>query len=335
MDFFHKVVKQRRRVNHIGPIFSSRGVMSSVNEVREEVFNHFESKFSESEMSRPILDGINFNSISREEMAELEKPFLEHEIKEAVWNCGGSKSPSSDGFSFLFFKKCWNIIKVDVLYYFNHVFHGGNISKGITSTFLTLIPKLKNPIGLDDYMPICLVGCLYKMVAKLLAGRLKGVLKSIISPCQSAFVPGRQLLDGVVVANELVDFARKTGRNCVLFKVDFEKANDNVNWNFLRYMFDRMGFGEKWKRWMELFVFSSNMSVLINGSPSKEFKVSKGLRQGDPLSPFLFVLVSEGLTGLVKKSILLDEFQSFNLNENCKVDALQFADDTLLVGEGS
>ncbi|XP_058751966.1 uncharacterized mitochondrial protein AtMg01250-like [Vicia villosa] len=96
-----------------------------------------------------------------------------------------------------------------------------------------------------------------------------------------------------------------------------------------------MGFGEKWKRWMELLVFSSNMSVLVNGSPTKEFKVSKGLRQGDPLSPFLFVLVVEGLTGLVKNSMLSGDFQGFAFSENCKVDILQFADDTLLVGEGS
>ncbi|XP_058734049.1 uncharacterized protein LOC131605745 [Vicia villosa] len=96
-----------------------------------------------------------------------------------------------------------------------------------------------------------------------------------------------------------------------------------------------MGFGEKWRKWMEMLVFSSNMSVLVNGSPTKEFKVHKGLRQGDPLSPFLFVLVVEGLSGLVKKSIQLGEFQNYSFNANCKVDILQFADDTLLVGEGS
>lgn len=96
-----------------------------------------------------------------------------------------------------------------------------------------------------------------------------------------------------------------------------------------------MGFGKKWIRWMELLVFSSRMSVLVNGSPTMEFEVSKGLRQGDPLSPFLFVLVTEGLTGLVKNSSRLGEFRSFKMNENCKVDILQFADDTLLVGDGS
>ncbi|XP_058752759.1 uncharacterized protein LOC131625939 [Vicia villosa] len=176
---------------------------------------------------------------------------------------------------------------------------------------------------------------MYKVVTKLLAGRLKKVLLSIISNCQSAFVPGRQLLDGVLVANEVVDYARKEGSKCIPFKVDFEKAYDKVSWNFLRYMMQRMDFGHRWLKWMELLVFNSNMSILVNGSPTKEFTVSRGLRQGDPLSPFIFVLVAEGLAGLVKKSIEVGDFQRFEIKRSCGVDILQFADDTLLVGEGS
>ncbi|XP_058765341.1 uncharacterized protein LOC131638809 [Vicia villosa] len=272
--FFHKVMSQRRRRNHIGPIVSSGTLVDSVEDVREVVFDHFANKFIETEENRPLLDGISFKEISREEAVRLEKPFLEHEIKEAVWNCGGSKSPGPDG-------------------------------------------------------------CLYKVVAKVLARRLKCILNSIISPFQSTFVPGRQLLDGVLVANEVVDFARKEGSNCILFKVDFEKAYDKVSWNFLRYILKRMGFGEKWRRWMKLLVFSSKMSILVNGSPTKEFEVSRGLRQGDPLSPFLFVLVTEALSRLVRKSVEGGEFQSFTFRDSCKVDILQFADDTLTVGNGN
>ncbi|XP_058732648.1 uncharacterized protein LOC131604205 [Vicia villosa] len=265
--FFHKVMKNRRRHNHIGPICASGSMVESVEEVREEVFKHFGDKFIEAEKDRPVLEGISFSSISREEAMDIEKPFLECKIKEAVWECGDSKSPGPDGYSFLFIKKCWSFIKEDFINFFNYFYLGRPIAKAHL-----------------------LSGMLIQGGGEAFGGE-KGVL--IISLCQSAFVPGRYLLDGVVVANEAVDYARKEGKVCILFKVDFEKAYD------------------------------------------KEFEVNRGLKQGDPLSHFLFVLVAEGLSGLVKKSIEVGDFQSFKINGNCPVDMLQFADDTLIVGESN
>ncbi|XP_058756961.1 uncharacterized mitochondrial protein AtMg01250-like [Vicia villosa] len=95
-----------------------------------------------------------------------------------------------------------------------------------------------------------------------------------------------------------------------------------------------MGFGKKWIKWMEATIFSSNMFVLVNGSTTNEFKVEKGLRQGDPLSPFLFVLVTEVLTALMRKAIAIGEFQAFKINGEEEISMLQFADDTILIGEG-
>src|SRR4051812_11902411 len=131
---------------------------------------------------------------------------------------------------FFFIKKCWSFIKEAFVRFFHE---RGIISKAVTSSFFTLVPKSPNPLSLDDYRPIFLVGCMHKAITKLLAGMLKWVLGTIISPCQSAYVSGRQLLDGVLVANEVVDYARKEDMNYLLFKVDFEKAYDKMNWNFL------------------------------------------------------------------------------------------------------
>lgn len=114
---------------------------------KRRFFSHFGNKIIESEESKPLLDGIYFNSISGEEAAEIEKPFSEIEIKKAVWECSGEKSPGLDGYSFLFIKKFLFFIKEDFIKFINYFFVGSSISKAITSSFLTLIPKSHNPSG--------------------------------------------------------------------------------------------------------------------------------------------------------------------------------------------
>lgn len=124
------------------------------------------------------------------------------------------------------------------------------LSKSIISSFLTLIPKKDKLLGLYDYRHICLVGCIYKIISKLLSSRIKRVLSSIISNSQSAFVSGREMLDGVLIGNELVDYITKEGRECLLFKVDFEKVYDKSSWKFLRHVMRKMGFNYSWMKWM-------------------------------------------------------------------------------------
>ncbi|GAU43034.1 hypothetical protein TSUD_12890 [Trifolium subterraneum] len=147
--------------------------------------------------------------------------------------------------------------------------------------------------------------------------------------------PTDRFLDGVYIVNELIDLAKRRKNKCLLFKVDFERVYDTVNWNFLDYMMSRMGFADGWCRWIRACVFQSSMSVLVNGSTTKDFNVGKGLRQGDPLSPFLFLIVAEGLTGLMRSAVANSLFHGYKVSNNTSFHALQFADDTIIVGEGN
>jgi hypothetical protein len=107
----------------------------------------------------------------------------------------------------------------------------------------------------------------------------------LIPKTQSAFIKGRQLVEGVVVVNEVIDYARKVGKDCLIVKVDFEKAYDSVDWGFLDYMLGRFGFCQKWRRWMKTCICAGSLSVLINGNPTEEIQIARGLKQGDSLAP--------------------------------------------------
>lgn len=133
----------------------------------------------------------------------------------------------------------------------------GKASKAVWASFLTLIPKNNSPQGLNEFRPISFIGCLYKMIDKVLAGRLKNVLHKVISESQNAFLSGRHILDGVVVVNEVIDLAKRRNRGCLALKADFEKAYDSVSWSYVEYMLTRMGFNAKWRKWMRV-CFSSN-----------------------------------------------------------------------------
>ena len=178
------------------------------------------------------------------------------------------------------------------------------------------------------------MGCLYKILAKLLANRLRQVMGTVISDTQSAFVKHRQILDGILVANEVVDEARKLKKELLLFKVDFEKAYDSVDWGYLDEVMGKMMFPTLRRKWMRECISTATASVLVNGSPTDEFQMERGLRQGDPLSPFLFLLAAEGLNVLMTSAVNLNLFTGYFIGTHnpTMLSHLQFADDTRLLG---
>ncbi len=202
---------------------------------------------------------------------------------------------------------------------------------------MALIPKKHGADELRDFRPISLVGGMYKIIAKLLANRLSVVLGKIISSSQNAFVKGRKILDLVLIANECLDSRIKAVLPGVLCKPDLKKAYDHVNWELFLYLLRRCGFLAKWRRWIYFCISSVRFSILVNGSPCGFFQSSRGIRQGDPLSPMLFVIVMEALSKLIDKAIgagLLSGFFMVEVaNVPLEISHLLFADDTLIFCE--
>ncbi|GKU88289.1 hypothetical protein SLEP1_g2571 [Rubroshorea leprosula] len=331
--FFHRCIKGRWRRNEINSLTVGGKVLQEVKELKDGVTDHFMNLFAEDGWKRPVLDGVGFKKLSENDKDLLTEPFLESEVKEAVWNCDSTKAPGPDGFSFGFLKAEWEVIKGDILKFLADFHSNSRLVRGSNSSFLVLIPKKENPQGIDEYRPISLIGCMYKILAKILANRLSKVMNGLIGEQQSAFIGGRQLADGAVIANEAIDEIKRKKMRCFLFKADFEKAYDNINWEFLDYMLERMNFGSVWRGWIPECLRTNSVSVLLNGSPTKEFVMQRGLRQGDPLAPFLFLIVAEGLNGIISTAVAKNLFEGVPMGEgSMNISHLQFADDTLLLG---
>ncbi|GKV04880.1 hypothetical protein SLEP1_g16977 [Rubroshorea leprosula] len=332
--FFHRCVKGRRRRNDIVSLQVGDKHMEHVQEIKEGVANYFDMLFFEDRWQRPHLDGIDFKKISAEDNSFLLAPFNEEEVKRAVWSCGCSKAPGPDGFNFKFIREMWDTIKDDMMGYVEDFHNNGKLVRGANSSFIVLIPKVMNPQKIEEFRPISLIGVMYKVIAKLLANRIGSVLDGIIGENQMAFIKGRQMVDSIVIANETIDEAKRKKKASFLFKIDFEKAYDKVCWEFLDYMMARMGFESKWRRWISECLKTAEASILLNGSTTRQVKINKGLRQGDPLSPYLFLLVAEGLNGIISSAINHGLFDGIDIgSRGLKMSHLQFADDSILFGK--
>lgn len=220
-------------------------LINGKSELREVAKDHFSKLYEEGMVVRPKLDRLHFNSISEASRQMLETAFMEEKIMHGLKFCNGNKDPGPDDFSMKFLQVFWDLLKEDIMAIFKDLHTSGKFVKSINTTFITLIPKRIGANEFKEFRPISLVGCIYKLIVKVLARRLSKVLGEVIGDCQHAFVGGRQILDAVIAANETVDDLLKNKKEGLVCKLDMEKAYDYVNWSFFDYMFNRMDFGVK------------------------------------------------------------------------------------------
>ena len=202
-----------------------------------------------------------------------------------------------------FYQKFWHVVGNDVTdaclsYITNRAF-----SKKFNDTLIVLIPKHMQPEQLTNMRPIALCNVLYKIIAKMLANRMKLVLGEVISDSQSAFVPGRAITGNILISTEIIHYLKKKKQGktgTAALKIDMSKVYDRVEWNFLKLMMLRMGFDEGWVELVMMCVSTVSYKVIRNGVEVGPIVPSRGLRQGDSLSPYLFIICAEGLSSLIR-----------------------------------
>lgn len=225
--FFHNAVNLQRKRNEIHGLLVNDIWIEQVEAVKDEIFSHFSSQFTEDDdWTRPTLDGIDFKQLSHLEISALTSPFTDEEIKDAIWSCGSGKSPGPDGFNFRFIKAFWDLFKSEVCDFIHEFHRTGKFVKDFNPSFILLIPKNES---LRDYRLIFLINSMYKILAKILSTRLAAVLPKVIFDSQSDFLSSCNISDDILITNEVIDEAKKEGKDVLLFKADFEKAFDTVS----------------------------------------------------------------------------------------------------------
>nr|GEZ00993.1 RNA-directed DNA polymerase, eukaryota, reverse transcriptase zinc-binding domain protein [Tanacetum cinerariifolium] len=214
-------------------------------------------------------------------------------------------------------------------------FEHGDFSIRCNSSFVALIPKVLDPKVVSDYHLISLIGSLYKVVIKILATQLSLVILDLISDVQTAFLPDRQILYGPFIINEILARCKLKKKQAMIFKVDFAKAYDSIRWDFLDDVLISFGFGSKWRSWIRGSLYSGKASILVNGSPTPEFHFHRGLKQGDPLAPFLFLLIMESLRLSFSWAVEAEIFTGFRVDHSITLSYLFYADDAVFIGEWS
>lgn len=337
--FFYASIKQRQHRNKLGSIFGEDGThFTSPKEVRMEVERFYKSLLGFAAGTLPHVDLAAVRKgpiLSGADQEFLLQPVLHADIDEAIKAINPDKAPGLDGFNACFFQKTWSIVKDDIYDAVFEFFKTGKLIKQWSSTTITLVPKVQHPSYVKEYRPIACCTVLYKIISKILTKRIAGVIGKVVNDAQSGFIPGKQIKDNILLATELIkNYSHKFLSPRCMIKVDLKKAYDSIEWPFLETMMYELGFPPQFVTWIMACVTSVNYCVLIDGAAGIPFKAKKGLRQGDPMSPFLFAI---GMEYLSRVLFQLKENPNFKYHPRCgrlHITHLMFADDLLMFCRG-
>jgi hypothetical protein len=269
------------------------------------------------------------------EVQELEKRVTKDEVFEVIKGFSRDKSPGPDGWTVEFYHCFFELVGQDLVDMVEETRLKGEIIPSINSTFVALIPKVNKPTVFNDFRPISLCNLCYKIISKIIAKRLRPILSRVLSEEQLGFLKGRQILDAIGTAQECLHSIRARKLKALILKIDLKKAYDCTSWDFLRLVLHQCGFGLKTTNWIMACVVSTTYATLINGEATNFFKSSKGLRQGCPLSPLLFILVMEGLSLALKKAKSEGQITGIKVSSMIRILHLLFVDDILIMTKAS
>lgn len=333
--YFHAITKGRRAKNRLTSIEDDQGIpWHEEEQITRVISQYYSNLFTSSPFdARPTVSKALNPCITQEMNEKLIAIPSPNEVKEALFAIHADKAPGPDGFSASFFQSNWEVISTSIVIEVQRFFVTGFLPTSMNTTHIRLIPKIVGPKKVVDYRPIALCNVFYKIISKLLSMRLKQVLNAIISENQSAFIPGRAISDNVLITHEVLHYLKNSGaeKTCPMaVKTDMSKAYDRLEWEFFALVLQRLGFHDTRTNLIMQCLTTVSYSFLINETVKGSVIPNRGLRQGDPISPYIFILCGEVLTGLCKVAERNGSLIGIRVARGSpRINHLLFADDTM------
>jgi hypothetical protein len=236
---------------------------------------------------------------------KLAAPINIEEVKGAVFGMHPWKAPGPDGFPAGFYQKSWDVVGETVFKFVDSVWQNPSSIADVNKTDICLIPKVDKPEYVTQFRPISLCNTNYKIVSKVIVERLKECVASLVSPFQTGFVPGRNIHENIVVAKEMAHTMHfmKGRKGAFAIKVDLSKAYDKLSWEFIWRVLGEIELPVSLINIIMHSVTSVTTNVKWNGTRGEYFRPQRGIRQGDPISPYLFVLCMDKLSHIILQAV--------------------------------
>ena len=327
--YFFNLEKRNNARKTVNKLINNNGkLLTNQKDIREEQKSFYYNLYKKQETNNMYLEeflGDDLPSLTDNQKTNCDKAITLEECKEALKTFSCNKSPGNDGLTVEFYRYFWEDISDLFIACFEEIHNTGSMGFSHRQAVITLIDKKdKDRQYLKNWRPISLLNVDYKIISKVLALRLKDILPDIIHENQTGFVKGRYIGDNIRTVLDIMTLSKDKNIPGILLSVDFEKAFDSLDWDFLHLILEKFNFGDNFRKWINIFYTDIEACVMNNGNSSGYFKLGRGVRQGDPLSPYLFIMAIETFAHAVRKNIDIKGFTYKNID----VKLIQFADDT-------
>jgi ribonuclease HI len=337
--FFHRLTKIKHSTKQILSLQDGETVITDQNLISEHIISFYKNLFcTNSFLQDSLLAEEVIPTLVTEDINALMTLLPSHsEIKSAVFALNKDGAPGPDGFGAFFFQHYWEIVKDEVIAAVLEFFSTSWILPGYNSNIMVLLPKFPEAASIDQYRPIAMANFKFKIISKIIADRLASIMPDLISVEQKGFIHGRDIKDCLCTASEAANLLHnKSFGGNVALKIDITKAFDSLEWSFLLKVLKLFGFNDVFCNWIQVILQSAFLSVSINGKSHGYFNCSRGVRQGDPLSPLLFCLAEDVLSRSISRLVDHGKLNLIKGTRNFHVPSHSFyADDLMIFCKGN